>query len=784
MSRLARLATICLLAGVVLFWGLATFPVTPDGFLHLQRVRALSEALAAGVIYPRWFPDFSFGYGYPVLNYYAPGFYYGPALLTLAGLDVATATQLALAVWFGLSAAGMYALLRLWVPAGPALVGVVLFLAFPYRLYDLYVRGALPEFAAFLWLPWIAYFTAREIEPRTKEAEFPRRLLPAALCWAGLILTHNLTALMAGMAAVVLLPVLAGFGDGTGLRGYGRRLVRVGAVLLGPLALGALVSAWYWAPALLEASSVGIGAGAESQGYAHHFATWSDLFTWGPVFPYPDAAAPTVPLPGWMLLVVGMAAVGLWRQWGATRFPAGALAGGLAVTVVALWLTTAGSAWLWRVLEPLLGKLQFPWRWQAVIGASLPLLLAVGWLAAGRMAIGWWEAQEGWRRQFGAIGYTIVSVLLVAYATLGLPVPAAGGVEADITTTSMWAADRERGQVGASWTAEFLPLTVTEQRWAIGRAPSDGSTAAARRRVPMRAVPQRMGYLSASYEVEFEQPGSLILHQFSFPAWRVTVDGAPAAARAEGDLGLLAVDLPAGEHTVVVVWGVTTAVWFGRMLTAAGWAIVLWLLAGRAARGRAGAHVGVRTGREDRPRASGDVRSGQSFHPSSPQEACGGFAASNVAAWMAVGLVLLLGASGVTAREVQPAAVGADFGAVRLEAADAPPARAGEQAAVRLHWSIQGPVEPLTAFVHVVDAAGTVVAQHDGPLGGDYTPPERWLPGMVLAHTHFVPLPAELPPGRYTLKAGVYRPGAADAPLVTADAEDARVDVGVLEVRP
>ncbi len=76
------------------------------------------------------------------------------------------------------------------------------------------------------------------------------------------------------------------------------------------------------------------------------------------------------------------------------------------------------------------------------------------------------------------------------------------------------------------------------------------------------------------------------------------------------------------------------------------------------------------------------------------------------------------------------------------------------------------------------------MAQNDGPLGGEYTPVERWLPGMVMARTYTIPLPENLPPGQYGLKAGVYRPGQADAPLVAEGAGEARVDIGTLEVQP
>jgi hypothetical protein len=739
-------AVLCLLAGTVLFWALAPWPSTPDGWLHLQRVRALAEALQAGVLYPRWFPDFSFGYGYPVLNFYAPGFYYGPALLAAAGIEVVAAVRIGLAVWFALSGLGMYALLRRWVGLSPALVGTILYLVFPYRLYDLFVRGALPEFAAFLWLPLIVLCTLRSADSLKARGRLGLDgcLALGALCWAGLILTHNLTAMMAALMAVLLVPLLALFHDRRApqTKGYGRRLMMVSWAVLLPLLLGLLVSAWYWAPALLEARWVGIGLGLETGGYANHFAHWGDLFTWALIYPYPSAADATVPLPAWLLLVAALGAFALAvRNKGDLTPP---IAAGLAALLVSVWLTTAGSAFVWQAAEPLLGKLQFPWRWQAIAGPSLALLAAVTWQALVVPRGGQTDTAHG---RLPLAAAAAVSLYLILYATLDLHTVPADGSAADITTEGMWAFDSENGQVGASWTAEFLPNAVSEQRWAIGRAPSDGSTAAAEPPVALTALPQRLGYLSARYQVQLDRDHSLILHRFFFEPWRVVVDGSPVTRRAHGSLGLLAVDLPAGSHLVTVSWGTTAAVWIGRGLTLVGWLTLLWAMVGTNARSQPSQWVWA-------------------------------------VAWLAVGAILLLGASGLTERQVQPLPVAADFGSVRLEAASATPARAGTDAAVHLHWSVQGPVEPLAAFVHVVDSTGAVVAQNDGPLGGDFTPVERWSPGLVMERTQRIALPADLPAGSYRLLGGVYRPGQAESPLLPGGASEPRVQIGTLEVRP
>jgi hypothetical protein len=180
----------------------------------------------------------------------------------------------------------------------------------------------------------------------------------------------------------------------------------------------------------------------------------------------------------------------------------------------------------------------------------------------------------------------------------------------------------------------------------------------------------------------------------------------------------------------------------GRLLTVVGWGIVLWLL--------------LQTHRRRWV----------------------------VVTWCVIGALFILGASGLLAKHVRPTLVGADFGPVRLEAARSEQVvPAGKTAAVDLTWSISGQVEPLTVFVHVLGPDGAVVAQQDAPLGGEYTPVERWLPGLVLETVQRIPIPADLPAGKYALKAGVYRPGAADAPLTPVGAADPRVNAGILEVQ-
>ena len=418
-------------------------------------------------------------------------------------------------------------------------------------------------------------------------------LLVGSLVWAMLVLTHNLTAMMAaltlgGVLVVVLL--IDRFEDSN-------RRIAWPILLWGlaPILLGAMLVAWYIAPALLESTWVGIGADPVSTGYANHFVTWQHLFDWSPIYTYPEAADPTVPLPGYVaaLLLAGLLLVPLARRSGLLQ-PLGI---GLFMTVAAIWLTTDSSAFLWQATAPVLGKLQFPWRWQTIVALGAGLLAAVVAELALRAipAKARYRSVLAWGLVILAIGYVIVA------GVAGLDVQDSSLTDDDITREQMWAFDAEFGQVGMTWTGEFLPRWVSEQRWAIGREPSDGSSAQGLPGVNLSVTPQQIGYQSARYQVDAAEPTTLIWHRFYFPAWQVSIDGTPVETFPSGDLGLLSATAPSGKHDVAVRWSATPTVVAGRLAAVVAWALLLALLWYGKARRRMGLWLATGRGTDRRP---------------------------------------------------------------------------------------------------------------------------------------------------------------------------------------
>ena len=112
----------------------------------------------------------------------------------------------------------------------------------------------------------------------------------------------------------------------------------------------------------------------------------------------------------------------------------------------------------------------------------------------------------------------------------------------------------------------------------------------------------------------------------------------------------------------------------------------------------------------------------------------------------------------------------------------------GADLPVTLTWQpAQAISEDYVIFVHLLDAAGNLVASHDGRPDGGRFPTPSWQPDLAITDTHILPLPADLPPGTYTLRAGLYDPqSGARLPLTAVNNQPATgdaADLGTIEIR-
>jgi hypothetical protein len=707
------------------------FLVTDDGRFHVYRIAALAQAWQQGVLHPRLFPDFGFGYGQAVLNFYAPLSYWPGALLAF-GIGPVAAAKATIALGFLLAGLAAFGFARhLWGPAGGVLAAVA-YTYFPYHLADAYLRGAIPEHFAFIWPPLILWaYTAAF---RQKKPLAP--LLWGTLAWAALVFTHNLTALLMIPVAGLYLVVMAGW-----TRRWRRLAPAVGALVL---ALG--LTAPLWLPFLAESSAVGIGLGP-SDGYIKHLAPLGRFLQLDPLYRYGlERGGALDHRLSWLTAVLFVVVLGVfaWRLARHQRVEAAPVVGfSLALTAVAAFMVTTASLTVWLRTAPVLAQLQYPWRFLGLanlgvlgLAGALPSLLFGG---------------RGETERLKPLLRTGVLVLIAGlFVVQALPnIPAQPLLLSDSEAWApdrMWREDAEAGQVGATWTGEFLPSSVSEQRWALGRSRPNAADGQAP--VPHPDVRlNRLGYQFAEFGIRTDDPLTIRLHQFHLPGWEARLDEQAAATYPSGELGLVSVDVPSGEHALRLAFGPTPARTAAAILALVS-AILRGLLAWR----------GRRSGR--------------------------GLGAAAVILWLAA-LVFGLNSLGVGQRSWQPRPVQAAVeDAALLLGYDVKRARGVEALDVTLYWlALRDSSTDFKVFVHMLGGDGQLLGQHDGDPVGGFTPTTRWRSGELIADRHRLPLPPGLPAGSYALEAGMYQFQPMRNLQVKPESPDGRIHLGDVVLR-
>ena len=215
-----------------------------DAKNHMIRIYHLTWLIERGVWYPRWLPDMYMGYGYPVLNFYAPIFYYLAwglgQLLRLSVWDSFRAVGVVAAL---VSAGGVYALtVALWRRLALGVLAAVVLLYGPYVVQiNIFKRGDLPEALALALVPWLLLALLRLWLAQTWEARLGWTV-GSTLLGSAVVLSHNLTALVAAVVATVWVAYLLA------VRPAWRPL---GLTLLaGAVAVG--LTAFFWLPAIAD----------------------------------------------------------------------------------------------------------------------------------------------------------------------------------------------------------------------------------------------------------------------------------------------------------------------------------------------------------------------------------------------------------------------------------------------------------------------------------------------------------------------------------------------------
>lgn len=538
---------------------------------HAGRIVELARALRDGHFPARWTQNFGFGYGMPLFEFYGPLPFYVGGLLYLIGLDVVLVIKLLyLLVNAGTIAGGYLLGKKLFGQSGGLLTAAALTLA-PYRAVNLFVRGALNEAWAIMFLPWILLGVFKVFN-RKKNG-----WLTLSLSLTGLFLSHNIITMLSA-------PILVFFALGYFLllvwrqapelfyrrQFRWRNFVRIANGLVSSVTLSFGLSAFYLVPAFLEKNLTQIENTIFTYyfDYHLHFLYIRQFFqpNWqygGSAWGVDDDISFFLGWGQWLAIAVFFLIM-IGRTWSwlhkkQSLLPSAKTAGltmlfgGL--LLISFYMGLLKSLWLWDQL-PLLKFAQFPWRWLSLSIMLLALLI-------------------------GSLTWFIKSSLARIYTALFLVVAMAVGSAAyfrpekylennsDFYYTEPLLIRRHLSGVLPDYIPAGVPIppTVIPEELIMNQATlSDSSWQILAERTHEKLI-----------STNFTDETLLELAVADYPGWRVEIDN-QRWGRSIGENGNIMVTVPAGKHLVALRFLPTPVRRIADNLSLLSWLILLFLV--------------------------------------------------------------------------------------------------------------------------------------------------------------------------------------------------------------
>lgn len=584
---------------VILVMALAVFAIGPlfqPGFFwgaHDARhsvyfLYEFDHSIQEGILYPRWSPDITFGYGYPLFNIYSPLAFYLAEVLHLLGLDLVSAIKMVFALGFVLSGLTMYLFVRRLMGRWAGLVAGLVYVYVPYHIGDVYVRGAFAESVALVFFPLILWSFYE-----TVENPHPGAVLASGLSYAGLVLSHNGLLLLfspfLGIYLVFLVLTRARQDVLVKSTSSGERWIQAAKAAarrswmpLTGLLLGLGLSAIFWLPMAVEFKYVRLdqwlgGYYDYRDDFVYFFQFFSPFWGHGLSRPGPSDELPfqigAVPL---VLSILSLAALPRIRDQMRRRmvvFFQGSL-------VVIVFLMLPASASFWELL-PIVIFAQFPWRLLALMMPCVALL-------SGSVMV----VKEGDDERASAVAtWALVGLVIFGSFTYLSPQiiePAEGPVSLEAMMRFMQSSDQMTGSV--AWTHE-VPRWSSFAEYVINEGqPPDvkvdlESLPRPRRRLAVDV--QDTSTISHELWVHAEEDGRIIFNIFYYPGWRAYVlTGADGEIDRElevlphGSLGRVSVPVPVGEYYLLLRFENTTVrtvgEWLSLLSLSAVFAVLAW----------------------------------------------------------------------------------------------------------------------------------------------------------------------------------------------------------------
>ena len=487
------------------FFHVGYFP-THDGEWAIVRLGDMFRTLRDLQIPARYSGNLNFGYGYPLFNFTYPSPYYFGVFFHFLGFGFVNTIKILFAGSVILSAFFMFLASRaLWKNTWGGIIAATLYVYFPYRMVDLYVRGSIGESLSFVLFPLLFYLAVKLIDK-------PSSLLIACISASIgiLVSTHNIMTVLFMPLYVVFALLLAVFKNKRAIKPF-----FISAIL------GAGLSAFFWVPALFEKNNILLSqiSIADRNLYFVKFGQF--------IFPSWGYGVPTDPngfsyqlgsvhLVIFIVIILSLLFLFLRNKNNFKEYFVKIACVLIVIAAFYIFLLFKSSEFLWRL--PLLSEINYPWINLGILGFLISLLAGI----LCKNVVG---------RYFAVVLAIIAVFIVLPYAKPQRYInnPDSYYLSNDATTTS---------------SNELMPLWV--------------------KKIPLQRVDKKVEILTGkgeitnllfnSKQVDFsinaQSETTVRINTIFYPGWKIFVDKINTEISYNNEQGVMEIQIPSGSHVV------------------------------------------------------------------------------------------------------------------------------------------------------------------------------------------------------------------------------------------
>jgi hypothetical protein len=490
----------------------AGFFPTHDGEWAVVRLSDMFRSLRDHQFPVRYSGVLNFEYGYPLFNFAYPFPYYVGILFHFLHINFVDSIKILFALSVPLSLIFMYfASARIWQKRLAGYMSIILYAYLPYRFVDLYVRGSLGESFAFVLFPFIL-LTWTFIPKR------PRLGVPGvSLGVAMLVMSHNIMTVLF-MPILLTLMFASAWKERSLIWPYMYSLV-----------IALLLSAFFWLPALAEKHLIALSITPIADRYLY-FLKPQDLFVpkWGYGIPNaPDGFGYQLGLShiGIFFLVIVTALLSLRKKAKKETLSRSVLPLGIVMVFAMIALLYSPTAFIWEHTS-LLKEINYPWT----------LLLPLGFLVS--LLGGYLTIQKDVWKWLGII-VSATAIIILPHAK---PSTYANRGEGFYTTN----------EATTTSSSELMPLWVKHNPYQrpvekMQVVKGSGTTIVSE---------NKSNKLIAS--ITMKTSGAVQINTIYYPGWKVLIDGISKQITYKNNAGVMDIQVPVGNHSLVASLGETT----------------------------------------------------------------------------------------------------------------------------------------------------------------------------------------------------------------------------------